>query len=72
MAWAMTQNNLGSALQALGGREEGTGRLEEAVRAYRAALEVRTPEQAPFYHSRTAANLSRALALIAARKKPSQ
>ena len=37
--WAMTQNNLGNALQTLGERESGTARLEEAVAAYRAALE---------------------------------
>ena len=35
----MTQNNLGNALAALGARESGTARLEEAVAAYRAALE---------------------------------
>jgi tetratricopeptide (TPR) repeat protein len=38
LLWAMTQNNLGNALQKLGERESGTGRLEEAVAAYRAAL----------------------------------
>ena len=37
--WAMTQMNLGSALSMLGERESGTGRLEEAVTAYHAALE---------------------------------
>ena len=31
--------NLGLALQTLGARESGTARLEEAVAAYRAALE---------------------------------
>src|SRR5262249_14239273 len=31
----------------LGGRESGTARLEEAVAAYRAALEERTRERAP-------------------------
>ena len=36
--WAMTQNNLGAALRILGGRESGTGRLEEAEAALRAAL----------------------------------
>jgi hypothetical protein len=36
--WAMTQNNLGNALQILGERESGTERLEEAVAAYRQAL----------------------------------
>jgi hypothetical protein len=33
------QNNLGVALSGLGERESGTARLEEAVVAYRAALE---------------------------------
>ncbi len=37
--WAMTQNNLGNALLRLGERESGTARLEEAVAAYRAALD---------------------------------
>ena len=31
--WATTQNNLGNALRALGERENGTARLEEAVGA---------------------------------------
>ena len=39
-----TQNNLGNALRTLGERESGTGRLEEAVQAYRAALEEFTAE----------------------------
>ena len=38
----MTQKNLGNALKALGERESGTARLEEAVAAYRAALEEYT------------------------------
>ena len=40
--WAATQNNLGTALGALGRREIGTERLGQAVEVYRAALEVRT------------------------------
>ena len=44
---ATTQHNLGDALRALGEREAGTARLEEAVAAYRAALEERTRELAP-------------------------
>jgi hypothetical protein len=40
--WAMTQNNLGTALRTLGARESGTARLEEAVAAYRAALQEYT------------------------------
>ncbi len=39
LQWAMTQNNLGNALVGLGERESGTARLEEAVTAYRAAIE---------------------------------
>jgi len=37
--WAETETNLGAALLRLGERESGTARLEEAVAAYRAALE---------------------------------
>ena len=33
LQWAMTQNNLGTALSTLGERESGTGCLEEAVAA---------------------------------------
>ena len=44
--WAATQNNLGNALLALGQREVGTGRLEDAVIAFRAALEVYAGERA--------------------------
>ena len=41
-AWAKTQTNLGNTLLALGERESGIDRLEEAIATYRAALEVRT------------------------------
>jgi len=47
-AWAATQTNLGSALQAQGlrtGGSEGNERLAQAVAAYRSALEVITREQ---------------------------
>src|ERR1017187_5000646 len=39
--WALTQNNLGKALESLGESETGTGLLHQAVEAYRAALEER-------------------------------
>ena len=39
--------NLGAALWTLGARESGTARLEEAVGAYRAALEEYTRERVP-------------------------
>jgi len=45
--WALTQNNLGNELAALGARERGTARLEAAVAAYRAALEEYTRERVP-------------------------
>ena len=48
--WAMTQNNLGDALGDLAGRSEGPRAAElwqEAVDAYRLALEVHTREQLP-------------------------
>ena len=39
--------NLGNALWRLGERESGTAHLDEAVAAYRAALEERTRERVP-------------------------
>jgi tetratricopeptide (TPR) repeat protein len=45
--WAQTQMKLGSTLERLGERESGTTRLEEAVAAYRAALEELTRERVP-------------------------
>ena len=59
--WAMTQNNLGNALWTLGERESGTARLEEAVAAYRAALEERTRERVPLEWATTQNNLGNAL-----------
>ena len=44
LQWANTQDNLGDALVFLGNRESRTGSLELAANAYRAALEVFTPE----------------------------
>ena len=49
--WAMAQNKLGNALVALGEREDSRGRarpwLEEAVAAYRLALEEWTRDRVP-------------------------
>ena len=59
--WATTQNNLGNALLSLGERESGTARLEEAVAAYRAALEERTRERVPLDWAMTQNNLGIAL-----------
>ena len=57
----MTQNNLGTALRALGERESGTARLEEAVAAYREALKERTRERVPLEWAGTQNNLGTAL-----------
>ena len=59
--WATTQNNLGNVLRILGERESGTARLEEAVAAYRAALEERTRERVPLDWAATQNNLGNAL-----------
>ena len=61
LQWAATQNNLGNALATLGAREDGTERLEQAVTAYNAALEVRTREQVPLQWAATQNNLGGAL-----------
>ncbi|MBI5155546.1 tetratricopeptide repeat protein, partial [Candidatus Poribacteria bacterium] len=66
--WAMTQNNLGSALLSLGERESGTARLEEAAAAYRAALEERTRERVPLGWARTQNNLGSALSALGERE----
>ena len=58
-------HNLGSALTSLGERESGTARLEEAVAAYRAALEEWTRERVPFYWAGTQNNLGEALEVLA-------
>jgi tetratricopeptide (TPR) repeat protein len=54
-------NNLGTALRALGARESGTARLEEAVAAFRAALTEMTRERVPLAWAMTQNNLGRAL-----------
>ena len=66
--WAMTQNNLGNALQTLGAREDGTQRLEEAVAAYRAALEVWTRERVPLQWATAQNNLGNALQTLGERE----
>jgi tetratricopeptide (TPR) repeat protein len=60
-------NLLGNALQTLGERESGTARLEEAVSAYRAALEERTRDRVPLDWAMTQNNLGNALATLGER-----
>ena len=72
LEWATTQNNLGNALSALGecesGQENQIRRLEEAVAAYRAALEERTRERVPLYWAMTQHNLGTALSMLGERE----
>jgi hypothetical protein len=68
LEWAMTQNNLGSALGTLGQRESGTAQLEEAVAAYNAALTVFVPARADYYTDTCRANRDRTLAQLTERK----
>jgi tetratricopeptide (TPR) repeat protein len=59
---------LGNALWALGERESGTARLEEAVTAYRAALEERTRARVPLDWAITQNNLGTALSRLGERE----
>ena len=52
----------------LGERESGTEWLDEAVVAYRAALEERTRERVPFDWAATQNNLGCALSMLGARE----
>ena len=68
LAWATTQNDLGSALWSLGVRESGSARLEEAIAAFRAALEERTRERVPVEWASTQNNLGNTLAALGVRE----
>jgi tetratricopeptide (TPR) repeat protein len=67
--WALTQNNLGIVLTSLGEREGGKKRLEEAVAAFKAALEVFEPAQATYYVEVSKGNLQEAEALLQKKRK---
>ncbi len=66
--WAMIQINHGFALTPLGERENRSTRLEEAVFAYRAALEERTRDRAPLDWALTEINLGCALLRLGERE----
>ena len=72
--WAQTQTNVANALQMLGAREmstdiqSGTNRLEEAVEAFRLALEEWTRERVPLHWAATQNNLGVALATLGERE----
>ena len=62
--WAMTQNNLGTALATLGERESGTERLEQAVTAFTEALKERTRERVPLDWATTQNNCGAAIQIL--------
>ena len=64
----MTQNNLGNVLRTLGAREVGTERLEQAVDACRAALEVCTREREPLPWALAQSSLGNTLATLGERE----
>jgi tetratricopeptide (TPR) repeat protein len=66
--WAITQNNLGTALLRLGERKPGTAQLEQAVDAFRAALEEFTRERAPLHWAMAQNNLGTALRQLGERE----
>ena len=59
---------LGNALRTLGERESGTARLEEAVAAFRAALEEWTRDRVPLDWAVTQNNLGNALLTLGERE----
>jgi tetratricopeptide (TPR) repeat protein len=60
--------NLGNALERLGEREAGTGRLEEAVAAFRLSLEETTRARVPLDWALTQMNLGIALKKLGERE----
>jgi tetratricopeptide (TPR) repeat protein len=68
LQWAMTHSNLGDALGTLGERERGTAHLEEAVAAYRAALEEWTRDRVPRDWAATQNDLGNALERLGQRE----
>jgi tetratricopeptide (TPR) repeat protein len=60
--------NLGTALVRLGERESGTAKLEEAVSAYRDALQENTRERVPLDWPMTQMNLGNALGTLGERE----
>ena len=62
-------NNLGNALRSVGERAGKSEPLEEAVAAYRAALQEYSPEKTPFDWAMTNNNLGGVLKLLGERSK---
>ena len=68
LQWAATQNSIGDILYAIDLRESGTARLEQAVVAYRAALEEWPREQDPLNWALIQSNLGLALEALGDRE----
>jgi len=66
--WATMQNHLGNALIALGDRESGTARLEQAISTYREALRELTRERAPLPRTVLQVDLGNAMEMLGERK----
>jgi tetratricopeptide (TPR) repeat protein len=66
--WPEAQNHLGIVLYNIGERESGTARLEEAVAAFRAALEVYTRAEIPTSWAGTQNHLGNALQTLGERE----
>ena len=65
--WAMTQNNLGTALRILGEREGSSEKLQQAVEAFQAALQERTRERVPLDWAAAQNDLGNALQALGER-----
>src|SRR5262249_29024663 len=68
LSWAMTQHNLGIALQTLGAHESGTERLEEAKAVFREALKEYTRERVPLDWAMTQTSLGNVLKTLGERE----
>jgi tetratricopeptide (TPR) repeat protein len=66
--WAAAEHDLGDAQFRLGERESVTARLQNAIAAYRAALQERTHDRTPFDWATTENSLGAALEALGARE----
>src|SRR5262249_22260725 len=67
--WARNQNSLGVALTRLGERESGTGKLEDALAAFREALKERTRERVPLEWATTQSNMGMTFVRLGERER---
>ena len=64
-AWAVTQNNLAAALQALGTHEEDIQSLEESIPIYDATLKAILKDEVPMIWAMVTANRASAMHALA-------